>query len=115
MGMTFIYMDGVRNRSRILDSTDHCRSSINSSNVGQEHQISFTDPKIWSDRLSIVPYVYIDDTNGSERLNLSLGAVVVSAGRQKTVLHARNSETFFLGAQEKSFQIGMKINPKKLR
>ena len=107
-------MNGLKNHAAIGNKTDECLSALIMSDSGQEHRILYNNPRSWEERRPIVPFVNIDDTNGSERLNIQSGAVTISTKSQLTFLHTKNSETLFLGTEEKFRKIGTKINPKKL-
>ena len=112
-GLTFVYMQGVRKAAIINDTSEECLSALNLSASNQELRISYTEPAGWREREKIIPYVYIDDTNGIERLSTNAGVKSISDRRQTTMIHARDSETFFNEIEMRSTLLGMKINAQK--
>ena len=113
-GMTFVYMQNVKKGAIITESTDNLiKSALALSLSNQAIDSGADDPHQWASRDPIVPFTYIDDSNGSERLNLKNGTVQYSEEKQKVIMHAKNRETFFNSYKERSAKLGMKINPTK--
>ena len=113
-GMTFVYMTGRDKKAIIADTTDDLlKSPLLLSISKRELNESHRDPPGWLDRNGVVPYTYIDDSNGCERLNLANKIKTYSCNRQTTLIHAKKSETFFKRVEERSSRLGMKINAKK--
>lgn len=84
-GLTFVYMRGGRKGAVIYDTTNELdMSALNLSDSNQEIRITFEEPRGWNDRLPVSPFVYIDDTNGVERLGIEGGVRSISSKRQKS-------------------------------
>ena len=113
-GLTFTYMQGRSKKAVIADSTDELlRSALMLSESNEELNNSAPVPPNWIARKNIVPFTYIDDSNGSERLNMSSGVVSYSQNKKEVSIHARDCQTFFTQIADRSSQIAMKINASK--
>ena len=109
-GLTFVYMQGHQKCNIITDSTDEClRSALLLSNTNPEIDITYDEPPGWAAHSDMIPFVYIDDTNGSERLLLKNAVQTNTTSNQKLEIHARSCEAFFKGVRETSSKIGMKF------
>ena len=66
-GMTFVYMQGHKGNAAIADSTDELlRSALLLSQSNEALNNSAPDPPNWLHRENIIPFTYIDDSNGCE-------------------------------------------------
>ena len=72
-GMTFVYMTGRDKKAIIADTTDELLKSPLMSISNRELNETQPDPPGWLDRDGVIPFTYIDDSNGCERLNLANG------------------------------------------
>ena len=112
--MTFVYMGGHKKRLFISDSTDDIiKSAVCISDSNQAINESYEQPRNWHNRESLVPFIYIDDTNGRERLLLKNAVQTNTTSRQNLSLHSKSCEQFFIAVRDESSRIGMKINPSK--
>ena len=113
-GLTFVYMPGHKKGAVLADSEEDCiQSALLLSNTNPEINSDATDPPQWHQRPPLKTYTYIDDTNGSERLNLNNALVKYTANKQEQEIHAKNCERFFNGVAANSDELGMKINSQK--
>ena len=109
-GLTFVHLRRVANN---LATFSDCGSELYLSLTNNKHDN--TNEMQNENRPPIIPpIIHIDDTNGSENLNMSKGRFTNTTNRQKTSIHAKNSETFFRTVQDRSEEIGMKIMRRKL-
>ena len=109
--MTFVYMAGHKGRAVIADSTDELiKSALLLSQSDEVLNNSAPDPPNWHVRQEIVPFTYIDDSNGCERLNTASGVCTYSKDHKTVSIHAKNCQTYFSQVSERSADLGMKIN-----
>ena len=113
-GMTFVYFRGHQKIGVIADSTeDVLRSAVMISDSNNAIDSSNSLPNICRHRVPIVPFTYIDDSNGCSRLLMADGNKIISDKKTVVNIHAKNCETFFKGVERSSSELGMKINQAK--
>ena len=93
----------------IADTTNDLLKSALLLRSNQEINNSAPDPPSWSERPPMIPYTYIDDSNGSERLNTNCAVKSISSNTQQNLIHAKCSEVFFKTVEERSSAIGFPI------
>ena len=108
-GMTFVYMDGIRNAA-IGDILSELLSAVTTSRSASNYEFN---PPLTNNFSGLAAQTYIDDTNGFECLRLKDGKMHYRDGKPSVSIHARRGEIFFNEDRERSSKIGMKINASK--
>ena len=68
-----------------------------------------------SARNFVMPYVYVDVTNGVERISHESGQYHFSTKKMEMIVHAKQSERFFHEVRRRAEKIGMKLNTRKTK